>query len=158
MTKEIQLAQGEVALVDDEDFEWLNQYRWHINDSGYAVRNVSKKIAKNKTVRMHREIMNTPFDLETDHINGNRLDNRKTNLRICTSAQNKKNAKKRTDNTSGYKGVDWDKINGKWRAKILVNGKQITIGRFANIDDAAHAYDEVAEKQYGEFASLNFPR
>jgi murein L,D-transpeptidase YafK len=144
--KTILLSKNKVALVDDEDFEYLNQWKWsYIN--GYAARRPG-----GRWVRMHRLLMNTPANMETDHVNGNTLDNQKINLRICTSRQNKANQHKRSDNTSGYKGVNWHKENRCWVAHI--HSKHL--GVFKNIEDAARAYDAAAKEVYGEFAKPNF--
>lgn len=152
--KEIQLTQGKVALVDDDDFEWLNQWKWRISKRGYAYRVESKKIG-GKSIYMHVQITNRPIGMNTDHINGIRLDNQRKNLRICTPAQNSKNHNKQQNNTSGYKGVYWDKKNNKWKAQIKNSGKQISLGRYENILDAAMAYNNAAIKYYGDFARPN---
>lgn len=105
---------------------------------------------------MHREIMQTPMELQTDHINGNKLDNRKENLRICTCSENQHNKKIYKNNLSGYKGVYFDKANNCWRALIRINGKKIYLGTFYASKDAAKAYDIAAKKYFGEFAVFNF--
>jgi len=150
--KQIQLTQGKVALVDDEDYEYLNQWKWHYS-LGYAVRTFSDK----KTIWMHRLILNTPDNLQTDHINGNGLDNQKKNLRACNHSENQRNKKRRADNTSGYIGVSWRKQNRKWEAYIRVLGVRKHINYFLVKEDAARAYDESARKHFGIFARLNFP-
>jgi len=138
------------ALVDNEDFVELNKYTWCIQ-SGYAYR----RCKKSETVFMHKLIMKTPKGMDTDHINGNGLDNRKENLRICTHAQNLMNQRKRKNNTSGYKGVCWSKDSKKWMAKIMLNYKSIYLGLFTHKKDASVAYNEAAKKYYKKFASLN---
>ncbi len=120
--KEIQLSQGKIAVVDDEDYEYINQWKWSYLSSGYAVRSLWSLLGS-KTILMHRIIANTPIGMDTDHINGNRLDNRKSNLRVCTHAENTRNIPMHKDNKIGYKGVQ--KHGKSWRARILVNGKQI---------------------------------
>lgn len=144
--KSIPLTKGLVALVDDEDFEFLNQYKWH-SSHGYAVR-----LKGTKGDRMHRVIMNAPSDMFVDHINGNRADNRRANLRVCTPGENGKNKTLFVTNKSGHRGVYWNK--NKWRAQICVNRKQIYLGRFDTLEDAAQAYKDAAIKHHGEFASL----
>ncbi len=159
MTKSIPLTQGKIALVDDEDFEWLMQWKWFYHD-GYAATN-SGKWPNRKGAKMHRLIMNTPSGMETDHINCDKLDNRRSNLRICDGTQNQANTNLRNLNTSGYKGVSRHNNRGKpgkWRAQIAIRGKKIHIGLFENLEDAARAYDETAIKYYGEFAKTNFPK
>ena len=160
----INLTQGKVALVDDEDFEYLNQWKWYACRSGdslfYALRWV---LSNNKRTRlwMHRLLNNTPADIETDHINGNGLDNRKENLRNSSRSQNVMNTEKRKDNKSGYKGViinishHKNKMYKYIRAQININQKQVSLGNFKTLEDAAKAYNEAALKYHGEFAKLN---
>ena len=153
--KEILLSQGRVALVDDDMFEYLNQWKWYCNNGGYATRNSTG--LHRTIIRMHREIMNTPNGMETDHINGNSLDNRKENLRVCTHSENMHNRKVRTHISSGYKGVHWHRHNKKWEAYIRIHSKRIFLGYFSDPAEAAHAYDKAAKNLFGEFARPNFP-
>jgi hypothetical protein len=148
--KEIKLTQGKVTVVDDEDYEWLNQWKWHYA-GGSALRNIVKN-KKWKSIWMHRLIMNTPDDLYVDHINHNRLDNRKKNLRICTTGQNNRNSLKRKNNKSGYKGVYWKKQSKKWCAEIGINNERMYLGLFVDIKDAVNAYNRKAKELHGEFA------
>jgi hypothetical protein len=148
MTKEIQLTQGKIALVDDEDFEYLSQWKWHFSN-GYAARTVN--IFHNK-IWMHREVMKTPPEMDTDHIDSNGLNNQKYNLRICTPSQNSRNRKKRKDI---YKGVGIT-ANGKWQASLMKDGVYVLRKTFDTPEAAARAYDEAARKHHGEFASTNF--
>ena len=152
MTKSITLPHGEMALVDDEDFERLNQYKWHVVH-GYAVRKIG---AATPTIRMHREIIKTPADMQVDHINRNRLDNRKANLRVVTKSENLKNKEIYKNNKSGFRGVSWNASKRKWVAQINVNEKRKHVGSFASPEEAARAYDKAAKENYGEFAALNF--
>jgi hypothetical protein len=154
--KEIMLSRGKVALVDEEDFDYINQWKWHYSDAGYAVRH---PIGQNrKLLYMHREIINTPANMETDHINNNRLDNRRINLRICTHSENMHNGKIPIANTSGYKGVRMPKNSKKWEVRIKVNGKGIYLGVFKDVIEAAHVYDNAANVYHGKFAKTNFPK
>jgi hypothetical protein len=146
--KKIKLTQDKYALVDDEDYEELNQYKWQYDPANYA-----KRSYKRKTIRMHRAIMNCPKHLQIDHINGNGVDNRKHNLRICTQGQNNCNTKLSKHNTSGIKGVFWHKQAKKWRAMVRVNRKLIYLGYFACINDAKNAYTKAAKEHFGEFYS-----
>ncbi len=159
-TRTIQLTQGQVAIVDAADYEWLSQYKWHAfcNQGGkwYAARGVRLSETSN-TVYMHRAILGAPSDMEIDHINGEGLDNRRENLRLALIGQNRRNARKRKDNTSGYKGVYYDKERDKWCANIHFEHKAIFLGRFDTPKDAAYAYDAAAKELHGEFAQLNFP-
>jgi hypothetical protein len=155
--REILLTQNKVAVVDDEDFEYLSQFGWHARKDRhtfYAARNIMQN-GKRITQGMHRLIMDAPCDMEIDHINGNGLDNRRCNLRLCTTPQNKRNSRLRKDNKSGFKGVSWNKAAQKWVSQITHNGKVIYIGSFDNTVDAAIAYNEAALTLHGEFARIN---
>lgn len=156
--KEIQLTQGKVALVDDEDFKYLNQWKWYVNNlcgKFYAVRNHWENKKFVGQLLMHRFIMNPSKGLVVDHYNGNTLDNRKCNLRVCTYSQNRMNSVKTIYNKSGYKGVHWHKLGKKWVAKIELNKTKHYLGLFYDIKEAAKAYNDAAIKFYGEFAKLN---
>lgn len=159
MTKEIPLTQGKVALVDDDDFEVLNQVKWHVTYhvgyTAYAVHSMGPR-SRVKSVYMHRQIMNAPDGVEVDHINGNGLDNRRENLRLATPAENCRNSPKQRRNTSGYKGVTWHKRARRWMAQIGIDGKTICVGYFKNPKDAAKAYDAHARELHGIFARTNF--
>ena len=152
--KEIELSKGRKAIVDDDDFEKLPQNKWYCSSYGYAVR-TSRETLKRKMYWMHREIMDCPEGFEVDHINGDRLDNRKSNLRICSRDSNCKNLKKPKTNTSGFKGVSFDKRRGKFRAYITINNKQKWLGYFELAKDAALEYNKAAKEFYKEFANLN---
>lgn len=146
--KEIPLSRGLVAIVDDEDFDWLNQWKWYAGNNGkartmYAIRMAAVE-GKRRKFRMHREIMNPPDGMEVDHINHNGLDNRRSNLRIVTSSQNSRNTRKpRTGRTSKYKGVTYEKDRvghvARWRVGIRINGKHKWLGRFRTEVEAARA-------------------
>lgn len=154
MTKEIQLSKGFVALVDDEDYEFLMQWNWYISgDRRYAVRSNGHGYL----LMMHNAIQERKQGFMTDHINGNGLDNRRSNLRYATPRQNGYNAKKRPNCTSQYRGVSWNKEMKLWYARVGVDGKQTVIGKFTNELEAARAFDAAARIHHGEFARLNFP-
>jgi hypothetical protein len=148
--KKISLTQDKFVLVDNEDFEWLIRWKWKDNGIGYAVTYID-----GKTIRMHRMIVNATTGKEVDHINGNRLDNRKINLRECTKSQNHMNNFLQKNNTTGYKGVSLFKRVNKYRAYIKKDNKEIHLGYFNNPKDAAVAYNEAAKEYFGEFARLN---
>lgn len=156
--RKIELTQGKFALVDNEDYERLNQFVWHYA-LGYARRNIRLPNGKRRMEFMHRVIANTPEGLYTDHIDGNTLNNTKENLRNVEQGQNAKNARKRSKATSKYKGVCFtkrkqDKI-GKWTATIQVDGEQKFLGYYKSETEAALAYNEGAKKYHKEYASLN---
>lgn len=153
--KEIPLKRGKYALVDNEDFERLLKYKWFYTN-GYAMRTgYNEENKRSFPIYMHREIIKPTGKKEIDHINGNGLDNRKNNLRICFHAENRRNGMKYKNNTSGYKGVNWYKKYSKWRAKICVDYKTIHLGYFKNKLKAVWAYDKAAQEYHGEFAKLN---
>lgn len=157
----ITLSQNKVALVDDEDYEFLNQWKWyaHLQDGNYyALRNLPTDpiTKKRETARMHRIILDAPADKEVDHWDHNTLNNQRYNLRLATGKQNQHNKTKQSNNTSGYTGVSWNKQSNKWKAYIFFNKKQIHIGVFDNVVQAARAYDQKAIEIFGEFANLNF--
>jgi hypothetical protein len=157
--KQIELTQGKVALVDDEDFEWLNKWKWCSQNSGrktYAMRSVYIG-KKHFTVRMHREITKANKGQEVDHKDHNGLNNQRNNLRICSHRENMFNERARQNTTSKYKGVYYEKLIGKWRPQINILGKVIHLGSFESEVQAATVYDLAAKKHFGEFACLNFP-
>jgi hypothetical protein len=147
--KEIVLTQGKVALVDDDDFEWLNQWKWFCNKAGYAVRN----LPKHKSEYMHRAIMKTPDGLQTDHVDHNKRNNQKNNLRICNNSQNQANRHYDKSKESGYRGVE--KRGNKYRAHVTVNQNMIHLGHYENPEDAARVYNKAVIKYFGEFATIN---
>lgn len=152
--KKIFLTQGKVALVDEGDYEYLNQWPWFYS-AGYAVRNVANGKGKQKAVLMHRVINNTPEKLHTDHINRDKLDNRKENLRSVTRSQNGMNRSRYKKSSSKYKGVCWHISNGKWVATIKCASSYMHIGTFIEEKEAAKAYNKKAKELFGEFANLN---
>ncbi len=147
MAKEIQLTQGKVAIVDDEDFEYLNQWKWYANNNNgkfYVRKRFLLSNGKVSKVLMHRFIMKPNKDMVIDHLDGNPLNNQKTNLRICTQSENNKNRNCNINNRSGFKGVYWFERAKKWRTHIRNNKKIIYLGCYINIIDAANAYNAAA--------------
>lgn len=153
MSKKILLTQNKFAVVDDDDFEYLSQFNWDTKKSRGTF--YARRFLSGKRIMMHNEIMKPTSGMFVDHIDGNGQNNQKSNLRICTFAQNNRNASKRKDNTSGFKGVSKAK-NGKWYAQVRINGKHVLSKLFDSPIDAAHAYDEAAKQYFGEFARTNF--
>jgi hypothetical protein len=152
--KEIHMIHGFTALVDDEDYEELSKHRWYCNDE-YAIRRRKNGESGNtRNIKMHIAIMGKVEGLEIDHINGNKLDNQKSNLRHVTRSQNLCNMKPR-GGSSRYKGVCWDSGTKKWRVQINDVGKVKYVGVYANESDAATAYNVAAEQLFGEYARLN---
>lgn len=133
--KKIPLTKGKFTIVDDEDFEYLNQWKWKYHKDNYACRTITG----GSLVYMHRIVNKTPKGCLTDHINRNGLDNRRANLRIVTYSQNGFNTGIWKHNTSGIKGVCWDKQKNKWEARIMINQKTIHLGFYSDIKDAAKA-------------------
>jgi hypothetical protein len=150
---EILLTKGLKTLVDDNLYEYLSKYKWYAQKTGYKT-----FVARNKHLLMHRLIMNVTPDKEIDHVNGNTLDNRINNLRVCSHSQNMLNRHKFNikNTTSIFKGVHFRYCNNKYCARIGFNNKRIVIGCFENEVDAAIAYDLKAKELFGDFALLNF--
>ena len=158
--KEIKLTQGKVALVDDEDYERLVAMgKWCFHNKGYAM--IIKELKKpdgqrtSKAIYMHRVIMGAEKGVLVDHRDCNGLNNQKSNLRLCSYAQNGQNSRLQSRNKAGYKGVYWDLAKQKWRAMITIDQKMKHIGHYESILDAATAYNDMALKHFGEFAKLN---
>lgn len=160
----IRLPGGHVALIDDLD-SWLLFFSWHARrryngDGFYAARGLKSPTGDGASY-LHREVMGLgslrdSAGVEVDHINGNGLDCRRSNLRLASRTENMRNMKLPKHNTSGFKGVSW-LPSGRWRAAIRSNRKTMHLGVFENIEEAAHAYDSAARELFGEFARLNFP-
>ncbi len=168
--KLIPLTQGKFAKVDDEDYEWLNQFKWDLRKCKhlyYAVRRLNKE---KKVLQMHRQILNTPFNMIGEHKDGDGLNNQRYNIRNCTQAQNTRNRRGNLNSTSKYKGVSKINIqisrvlkNGeikiysyeRFLSQIIYNGKNKFLGTFKTEDDAAIAYNNAALKYHKEFARLN---
>lgn len=151
--KEIKLTQGQVALVDDKDFEWLSQWKWYVMTNyghWYAIRNGDLG-----SIYMHKEIMKPMTDFVVNHIDGNRLNNQKVNLRLCNLTGKAGMQKEARNNTSGYRGVSWHRKFQCWVAKIGLKNETINLGCFPDPKQAALAYNAAALKHFGEFARIN---
>jgi hypothetical protein len=148
----IPLTRSRHTLIDAEDFDRIAVYLWHTSGTGYAKTDIRNAIT-NTHFLMHREVMRCPDDRVIDHIDGNKLDNRKGNLRICTGAENARSRRKSWKSSSQYKGVK--KHQDRWRAYISVNNVDKHIGLYRDEAEAAHAYNRAAMEHYGEFAVIN---
>jgi hypothetical protein len=154
MTKEIQLTQDKTALVSDDKYEYLNQWRWYAHkdkNTWYAHRHPTGGVE----ILMHREIMGAPTGMKVDHRDGDGLNNTNENLRVCTHADNMRNRKMQKNNKTGFRGV---RVSGKkFCAMISVDHKPLYLGTFLIAEQAARAYDAAAKRLFGEFARLHFP-
>lgn len=156
-TKEIPLTRGLVTIVNASDYDWLMQWKWHASSKNYVTRAEYFYInneKKQKRIWMHRFIIDAPSEMFTDHINGNKLDNRRENLRLCTKAENSRNVESIRGN-SKYKGVCQHRRTKRWEAHIGFEYKSIYIGSYGTQEEAALAYNGAALKYFGEFARLN---
>lgn len=162
--RKIPLTREQYAIVDDEDYAYLMQWKWYANISGrktnkYYARRViyfsdEQKKKKATVIHMHRALLVPPDGMFIDHINGDTLDNRRENLRICTHTENSRN-KHVIWGKSKFRGVSWHKKSKKWSSYIRVDWKLKFIGDFTSEAAAALAYNEAAIKYFGEFAGLN---
>lgn len=153
--KTIPLTKGKVALVDDEDYERVAQYKWHVKNNGYAMRTAYTEPRRRVAQYLHRFLLDAPHDMQVDHINHDRLDCRRENLRLVVPRQNSWNLRFESRKSSRFHGVHW---NGKvWIAQITINGRAKHLGRFHDEIEAALAYDRMARLTRGEYAAPNFP-
>lgn len=159
MVVEIPVSQNRIALVDDEDAPAISAMRWHLNRRYAASSPYDPTTKKGRTTYMHRLIMDAPPGMDVDHINGDCLDNRRANLRLCTRSENCRNqaGHVHTSKTSRYKGVCWHKGAQRWQATIGIHRRMSWLGAFDTEVEAALAYDAAARELHGEFARLNFP-
>ncbi len=150
--KKISLTQGKYAIVDDEDFEYLSQWKWCVDKTTYGTF-IAVRWDKNhkSNMRLHRLVVDAPDGMQVDHINHDTLDNRKKNLRVVTCQQNQQNQKPRSNTTSKFKGVCFRQREQKWIAKISENHKQIHLGYFDTEEEAARVYRKKAKELYGEY-------
>lgn len=157
--KKIKLTQGKYALVDDKDFDFLNQFKWcayKSRNNFYAGRGIRRPDGTWRMIGMHRAILGlSDSKIIADHRDGNGLNNQRENLRACTDGENKKNKVRYSNNTSGFKGVYFNKSQSKFQAYISVNGKIKHLGLFTTAIEAAKAYDAAAAIHHGEFARPN---
>lgn len=145
----IYTSKKEKIYIDEEDFKKVSGFIWYINNVGYAANDSKPRKL------LHRIIMDNPKGMSVDHINGDKLDNRKSNLRVCIHKQNLCNQKLSIKSKSGYKGVSWNKSRNKWEAYITNNQKRKFGGYFTTKELAAEKYNELATSLFGEYANLN---
>jgi len=149
---------GSYFLIDATDFELVSKYSWFKGKRGYPTMHTSRKSPEGyKTRPLHRYLIKIPDKADIDHINGDKLDNRRSNLRACTHQQNMFNQKKRSTNSSGYIGVSLFKATGMFEAYIHHSGKKIYLGLYHTAEEAAYIRDKEAKKLFGKYARLNFP-
>lgn len=141
-----------IAFVDDEDFERLSQFKWSVTD-GYALRGIKKPNGQWTTIRMAREVMQAPSGVEVDHINRNRLDNQKRNLRFATRSQNMMNTPVSSRNKLGVKGVCL-RPNGLFYASTKFRGKKMSLGYYPTLEQASAVYRDTVRKLHGEFCAV----
>lgn len=158
------LPDGQFFLVSEEDKEAVSEWNWCLNSDGYVQRGESIGNGRTRTLRLHRDLMKARPDQIVDHINRDKLDNRRENLRFVTKTQNNVNSDKlQTRQTSSkFKGVYWESNTGKWKAQIGVSvdgkKKRLNLGRFNSEAEAAKVYNEAAVKHFGEYAKLNMEK
>lgn len=158
--KELNLTQRKIALVDDEDYEKVRYFRWYAYydpamRSFIPQRNITEEDGTRRTIYLHRFVMNAPKGSVVDHIDHDTLNCQKSNLRICTHAQNMLNRRVYKNNKTGFKGVEWRPEKNKFVARIRADNKKIHLGYFTDKVEAAKAYNTAAIKYHGEFANLN---
>ena len=157
--KKIPLSQGKFTIVDDDDFERVSQLKWsYIN--GYAKRQMKRADGRRRLLGLQRFIVGLDGDdpRVVDHINGDTLDNRKENLRICTKRENTRNQRPKDrlgKSTSIYKGVSWKNDMYKWRVRLAIDRKEVIVGYYVCEKEAALAYNKAALEYFGEYAWLN---
>jgi hypothetical protein len=155
--KEIRLSQGKIALVDDEDFDYINQWKWYARKGRktfYAARKEKGTNART-TIHMHQVVSKVSNNVQIDHRDTNGLNNQKYNLRVVNHRQNQYNTDKPRHNTSGYKGISWDKFRNNYRVYLTVKGKFKNIGNTKSLQTATKMYNKAATQHYGEFAKLH---
>lgn len=152
---QIMLKPGKTVLIDEIDIPLINHYKWYVDQDDTVIANGPQVNGKRTVLKLYRLIMNAHCGEWVDHVDHNRLNNTRSNLRIATRYQNSCNRQMGRNNAIGYKGVQ---LHGrKWRADITVNGKTTYIGLFQTKEEAARAYDNAAYRHFGEFAKPNFP-
>lgn len=154
--KYLELTRGKRAIVDDDDYALLSQWKWSaVKGNGKLSNFYAMRGEKRKTIKLHRFIMKAKKGEIIDHLDGNGLNNTKKNLRRCSQQENIRNSRKRRGTSSRYKGVSWDKREKKWSAYITFDYAKIALGNHDSENEAAIQYNEKAKELFGEFAKLN---
>jgi hypothetical protein len=151
----VPLTRGKIAVIDAEDAPFISEMTWSAMTTGYARAAYTNSTGATESIFMHRKIIGALPHQFVDHIDGDKLNNRKSNLRLCTHAENMANRSAQKNNSAGFKGVSLCRNTGRYRAIITVNGKKHRLGRFDSAAEAAIAYDAAAIKLLGEFAFTN---
>ena len=159
----LELTKGFKTRLDAKDADAMGAFNWYAQTGSgnrkrmYAARRVGGRL-NGKIIYLHRILTGAKTHQQVDHINGDSLDNRRRNLRLCSHGQNRMNSLRYSSNTSGFKGVSFRKDTGMWDCRLTVKGRQIIGGCFKTAELAAHAYDRLSKKYHGKFGYLNFPR
>jgi hypothetical protein len=157
----IPLTKGQQALVDTSDYDRLMQIgRWCYSKSGYAVHYYTDEFGRRKTLYMHRAVVdyalrNAPPGMQVDHVNNERIDNRRENLRLATRSQNQAHKRQQGHSQSPFKGIN--RNTGRWEVRIRYAGQRYNLGRYDDPEEAAWMYDAACRLLYNEFAGCNFP-
>lgn len=148
---------GHEILVDRDVFEAVGHKCWYVSARGYVCHAYKRPRERtSREIKLHRLVTGAQAGQVVDHINGNKLDNRRANLRLCTQAENCRNNRKlRSRKTSRYKGVHWSQRYGRYIAQIQIEGKKLSLGSYVTEDAARQAYDKAARHYHGDFASTN---
>lgn len=152
--REIPLSRGMVALVDNEDYEWLSQWKWQAKRSPPNHWSAYGRVNGVPTF-MHRLLIHVPDGMMVDHINRNSLDNRKENLRVANAQENARNRSRQSNNSSGFTGVYYNKKLNKWQVQIKVNGRHIHLGVYSELSDAVFVRKSKEKELFGEFGNEN---
>jgi hypothetical protein len=150
----VTLTQGYEAIIDAADLHLIDDWNWTASISEWhvcAYRRRHKSLGRPSYFPMHRQILQAPIGVEVDHIDGNALNNTRRNLRIATSQENKRNRRRNKNNTTGFKGVTYDKSRNTYNASMMVDRKRVSLGRYASPTEAYQAYIEAASSKFGEF-------
>jgi hypothetical protein len=156
MSKRIPLTRGQSTLVDAADYDRLSRWKWLLVGDGYAGR-FDRTTRPPRLIYLHRVVLGAQSGQHVDHINGDKLDSRRDNLRLVTHRQNTQNQRISSLNTSGYKGVCWHKGTGKWHVRITVNGQRLHLGYYDDLEKATLLYDAAARHFFGQYARPNYP-